>query len=277
MSKQKKKTTSCNKYWSKKELDILSEYYGEVPNEEICIMLPNRNFTAIQKKASVIGIGGRYDISELSRKYTINLDYFSEVSIDTCYWAGWIASDGCLSVKNGTDKSVQFKISYKDISILRSMRSYVGSDAPITTYRKNGKKYCRIDFHGVGKWHDDLYDGWNIVERKTWHLKPPELSGDLALAFIKGMVDGNGSIYYDKNGYLIFSHCSTYEVTEWIRDELYKYEDKQKYKKQKIGKNGNSDVNYVCRYSHNRTKHICKIIKSIKTPYQLERKWSKID
>ena len=68
----------------------------------------------------------------------------------------------------------------------------------------------------------DLNSVFNMTERKSLTLKPPNLSDENHIrAYILGQWDGDGSNYYSTNGYLTTKFgCSSLELVEWVRDQL---------------------------------------------------------
>lgn len=75
-------------FWSKQEEDIVRTHYGKIQYSELMVMLPLRGKHNIRKKAEQLGLTQR------RQKYTYDKDYFSNLSVESAYWAGFIAADG---------------------------------------------------------------------------------------------------------------------------------------------------------------------------------------
>jgi len=95
--------------WSEDNIRYLKENYGKIKAKEIAAVL-GRSYDAIHKKARSLKLIGDRGIN---RKYTVNHNYFSEVTLENSYWAGFIAADGCI-----TKNYVKIMIAQKDLKIL---------------------------------------------------------------------------------------------------------------------------------------------------------------
>ena len=102
-----------NKLWTKEEDLILIENYGNLPNKELGKML-NRTSSGVWKRASKLGLkSDRIKIVKMvKRKYFCNDNYFKNLTIENCYWAGFIAADGWIDRKNGDRKSTRLNSSH---------------------------------------------------------------------------------------------------------------------------------------------------------------------
>ena len=181
------------------------------------------------------------------------LDYFNTPNVDNCYWAGFIAADGCLvQGKKINDKSVKICISNKDKDLLLAFKRDVRYDGEIKT-----KEYSTLTIFGVREWHENLKKYWNITTNKTLTLVPPNLNSNsiLSRAFIRGYIDGHGGISNVKQRQsfiLRFNVCGTLPMVKWIRSNIGI--------DNKIILNGVSKVNYTYRISGQTAKRAFKTI-----------------
>jgi hypothetical protein len=239
--------------WSEDNIRYLKENYGKIKAKEIAAVL-GRSYDAIHKKARSLKLIGDRGIN---RKYTVNHNYFSEVTLENSYWAGFIAADGCI-----TKNYVKIMIAQKDLKILEQFKKDIQYTGPIYISKK--RKRCSLEFRSSSI-IKDLKTKWNIVEKKSLILEPPKvkLSKVNFLAYVKGYIDGDGSIYVEKNTkYLRISIIGTLELLTWIKEKInIKCSNIQKYKNI-----------YKFRYSGKKAESLYEKLDSLKT-FKLLRKW----
>lgn len=133
------------------------------------------------------------------RKYNVNDSAFSVLTIDSCYWAGFIAADGYIfKRKNGITKQLQITLHKKDLEQLQDFKKWVQFIGPIrkelhkTNYGNMNSVKISITSSQIV---NDLEKYFNIIPNKSKTLKPPNLhKREFILAFVKGYTDGNGTI-----------------------------------------------------------------------------------
>lgn len=260
------------KKWTEEEYSILREFYGKVKITEIEKKLPIRTRCTIQKRAQILGLKGNHHIAQ--KFYTIDQDLFFEPNLDNCYWAGFLAADGCLT----KDSGLSITLANKDKDHLIQFKDYCGYNGKIKDYLLENKIYNKIVIWGVPNWHRDLKLYWNITKNKSLTLQPPNLDigSDLAVNFICGYIDGDGSIWKGKNGKyktIYFSVCGTYSMIKWIRENLkFLYPDLSW--KDNINKNGHSNVNYAIRYTNKKARIIINSLYELSSKqWLMKRKW----
>ena len=245
--------------WTKNETDILLSMFGKMPYQSIADLLPGRTWTMVRNKANILGLTKN---SNLGRKYSANKSFFSIPNILNCYWAGFIAADGNvsrnkLSVKLKPDDGHHLEQLIKDLE-------YTGV---VFQYPKSSQ--IQITCQEIV---DDLKINFNIVERKSKILEPPNLVNEtLIKSFILGLIDGDGSvIIYKSTKKPVIVLYGTRLVLEWMKSYVDTWTTKSNYKK--------AEVNQIQKHLHSykvcgkRAKEVGKILSSIKVP-KLNRKW----
>lgn len=163
---------------------------------------------------------------EKNKKYTCNKNYFQNIDIpEKAYWLGFIYADGYIGKNNGSER-FGISLSVEDINHLYKFKESIGSTHPINTYKasngyKIGTEYCRIIITEEKLVTDLIRQG--CVHHKTNILKPPILPKELRKHWIRGFLDGDGSIIVHKTQYVdsySIGFTSTDEVLNWIMDEL---------------------------------------------------------
>jgi len=133
-----------------------------------------------------------------SRKYEYDRNYFSNIdSPDKAYWLGFIYADGYLSKSKyrigfGVSLAVEDKQHLEKLkesmSATYEVKEYSNYDSG---YSNNG--YCRLEIYGEDIYNQLLSHG--VLPKKTDILEAPNIEEELIPHFIRGYIDGDGSIY----------------------------------------------------------------------------------
>jgi len=133
----------------------------------------------------------RRTISETSRKYKVNVDFFEKIdSPEKAYWLGFLTADGCVVGKY----HVKLELSLNDNNHLVKFKNTLSSEHPIK-YRINnrGRKCCNIKITSK-KMVKDLRK-LGVIPRKALVVKPYlGITQDLKEHYFRGLVDGDGCI-----------------------------------------------------------------------------------
>lgn len=188
-------------------------------------------------------IGGKY-LKDLAMKYDVSqwtlLDNFKKLGVrkttkryqdisvfdkftpESCYWAGFLSADGWV-----TDYSMGVELSSVDKNHLVLLIDFLKSNADIASRVKinelTGKKYkySTALFYSV-----DLVNilkcKFNIVPNKSLIYSPPTIPVELCSHFIRGYIDGDGSIGWSKsnNKPRINLGCGSLELVQWVKDKI---------------------------------------------------------
>lgn len=263
-------------YWTDEEISILKKWYGNIPNDDLLLKIPNHTRQAMMRKASYLNLK-RCDLREIHKKYSIDYKFFEVPNIGNSYWAGFITADGHLSRNKALHaKGVKIVLQARDKEVLEQFKQDVKYNGQVKDFaNKDGYIYSKIDIWGVREWHTDLDKHWNITPNKTVRLQPPNITDEKFLhSYLIGFLDGDGTIFKTLNNGFNIGWCGNYCMMKWLTEYLYSYEDKAKYKKPvTLTLNGNSKVNYRINYNRLRGKHIYELLSRQPTPYRLARKW----
>lgn len=147
----------------------------------------------------------KYNLSYRERLYySHNEDFFSTITEESMYLAGFLAADGYINSKRN---KLQIGLGYKDKKFLKKIKNLLEAENPIHTYLiKNSKRNSKwsdtkkveiqITAHQLIK---DLKK-FNIANKKTHNYTIPKWieSHPLKHHFIRGYFDGDGSFYFHK-------------------------------------------------------------------------------
>jgi hypothetical protein len=267
--------------WTKQEEQILVDNYLNRPVKEIQEFLPEKDYWTITSHARVMGL--KKHPSSYRRRYGYNRNFFSVPIIDNSYFAGFIAADGSVDKERGT---VRIGIQQKDILILSCLADLILFTGDISIgVQKTSKgifKFCKIEFSSAQQMVKDLENNFNIVQNKTFILEPPiKLNYENSLAFIAGLIDGDGSIVIPSNSdkwghlYPVISITGTRNLLEWVKTifdnicpSIYGINARVLPIK--------NCKSFSYKVGGNRAYHILKELQKVNTPTRLVRKWDKI-
>jgi hypothetical protein len=204
------------------------------------------------------------------KRYSCNDRYFDRMSLEACYWAGFIAADGYI---NPVSSTLEITLSTRDAHHLQRFLNATNSDSKIETFGRRPNE-CRVRLNGVCRWINILEEKFNITTAKTSTLEPPNLMGNRLWAFVIGFLDGDGCITQNK-GLLSVKFVGTSAMMCWLK-QLF---DDQ-FPAYNRGFARVADIHYsdvVKRYevTGRRAQDILGFLKKINVP-KMDRKWSKV-
>jgi hypothetical protein len=176
-------------------------------------------------------LASKYDISQWTllarfkklgiKKHTtrsFNKKAFSNFNNESCYWAGFLAADGCVR-----KYQCSVELSHVDIEHLNKLKSFLNSNADI--YKRTRKSTCvSVCFNSID-FVNDLKDNFNIIPNKSLILQPPDKMPEIFIRhFIRGYIDGDGCIGWHKyNNRPRVDICSgSKEILTWILENIQK-------------------------------------------------------
>lgn len=134
------------------------------------------------------------------KKYHCNEHYFDTIdSGDKAYILGLLWSDGCNSVNIG---KITIQLQERDKQILEDISEAIQSDRPLWFSNLNVKNHNWSNTYAFtirSKYMSDLLSSYGMVPRKSLVLEFPKwLDKSLYSHFIRGYMDGDGSICYSQ-------------------------------------------------------------------------------
>jgi len=141
----------------------------------------------------------KLDVKIVRKVKELDHNFFENFTIESCYWAGFIAADGCVS-----DKGLFITLWKNDIHHIGLFRKNIKSNTEISENvktQKSGKvtENCGISLYSP-KIVKDLFINFNIVRNKSKIIEPPlKIPNDLIKHYIRGYFDGDGSISWHKH------------------------------------------------------------------------------
>lgn len=139
------------------------------------------------------------------RIYSLNENIFDKINTpETAYWFGFILADGCISkTKNGYNKTIQIKLKADDSHHLEKFNKFVDTNKPLSFITSKSNNKVKVEVKAVqqiissGKMVDDLLKN-GCFYNKSKTLLYPFINKELENHFIRGLLDGDGSLYIVK-------------------------------------------------------------------------------
>jgi len=203
------------KLWQPEENNILYKNFAEASEEKLMKLLPKRSWLAILAQGERSNLKRKTDKPRLN----INEDYFKKWSSSMAYILGFIFADGNITkiIHNGSSDKLSFGQSKKDIDILKKIKQELSAEQALSI----GKKYVYFSIYSQII-VDDLKK-LEVSYRKSFRKSPgkiPKVPKKYIRDFIRGIVDGDGSIHFDKKEYPTLSICGRKEVMAFIRNHF---------------------------------------------------------
>lgn len=212
--------TSRSPKWTAKEVAIVRGNINRMTYRELAALLPGRTVQAIKLRATLNGIPRMGRIGPVARR-CLNETYFWERTLQSAYWAGLLAADGCIvrSETKSVRREVRLGLHTKDHETLKRFVDDIAYDGPI----KHRANMCHVVICSADQWLRDLGEIYNLTPRKTMTLGPPNVDGEAALAYSIGYIDGDGCWAINARRYnqKMLIVVGTKQLLEWMR-ELWK-------------------------------------------------------
>jgi hypothetical protein len=203
--------TQTDEITEEKICKLYTDGYG-VTELGIMFNLTNRYISKILDKNNIVRYKGR----KPSIKYNIN--FFSSYTPISCYWAGFIYADGCITDKYGVHK-VHIGLQKDDENHLIKLAKTINYGGKLYDDISNDAKVLSIS----GRWYvEDLLKKFNITPQKSLTIDfPMHIPSDMLPHFIRGIFDGDGSITQNENDKGAISVLGTLSTIENIVNYFY--------------------------------------------------------
>ncbi|MFS0514809.1 hypothetical protein ACEYW6_08790 [Nostoc sp. UIC 10607] len=267
--------------WTKDEIRYLKDNYLTETYEVIGKKL-GRDEAGVRAKAQAMKL-------KKLESYTVNHNYFSTPNLENCYWAGFLAADGCINYSSH-GYILEVGLQEQDLEHLKTLKDLLECDRQIAEMHNSNQKHqypfgktytngkafrLRINSKQIC---DDLIGRFNITPNKSLTLEPPVLDNEqLIKAFIIGLIDGDGGVNLfkvkGKVNSIEIDLTGTIEVLNWVKNWFDIWVPNNHYKCAKPKQSMNSKA-YRYHVAGKRGIELWKILSQVNVP-KLKRKWHK--
>ncbi|TCI26640.1 hypothetical protein EVJ32_04515 [Exiguobacterium sp. SH5S4] len=240
------------KKWTEEEELYLSENAKNMSAQEIGDVL-NRSKISVRHKIKSLGITDT-KYSRMTVRYHYDKDFFKVIdSEEKSYWLGFIAADGCIIDKTGA-KALKITLKGEDKGHLEKFKNAIKANVPVREKiaKSNGKEYpsCEIIIHSTELCNDII--SYGIGHNKTYAMSLTGINPAMMKHFVRGFVDGDGSLYMsfgrDKRGYERYRYAvEIVGYKDVVLNELKVYFDSLGIKSSIYAKRKNNDKLMITR------------------------------
>lgn len=260
--------------FSLEQQSFIKENYGKIPTHQIA---DKYGATVRQVAITARKLGANSSINCRKLKYGYDEQFFDiSDSLLNCYWAGFIAADGCISDRKLLDIN-QAPVDRCQIENFVRDIEYKGN---IHEYKQNGYKegkYISLKMTLSQYTVDKLRENFGIVPRKTFILKAPpaNLTFEQKISFMIGYIDGDGCIDRDyctnNREYDRIRILGTYELLSWFKELLIQIDSG--FEKVNVGKDTGKNIHRLSIKGLKATKFL-EYCRKFELP-MLQRKWNR--
>lgn len=142
----------------------------------------------------------------MSKNRLLKEDFFEKIdNEEKAYLLGLFFTDGSVCLDKQRSPMIRLTLKISDVSLLLQIKEIFNSNSKLIYRKEKGKETITLGFRSQ-KMADDLAK-YGIIPKKTYLTKKlPEVPKELIKHFIRGLLDGDGSIYYSKGWKIDF--CS---------------------------------------------------------------------
>lgn len=201
------------KLWQPNENKIIKDCFYSVSKESLIKMLLGRSWLAIMAQGERLGIKRKRDRPRIR----VDESYFKKWSANMGYLLGFILADGCIiqGTYKGYSDSLRFGVQSRDRDVLEKIKSELKSEHRLSQ-NKNAVHFCIASQEIV----NDL-KRLGIIYRKSLKEIVPKVPPKYVKDFIRGVVDGDGSLWLDKRNYPTLSVAGGENTLRFIRDHFF--------------------------------------------------------
>lgn len=217
-------------------------------------------------------------------KYTYNRTFFDQITYETCYWAAVLTTDGCLSWRNGIPNIV-WVAAEKDKGHMELFKTMIGSTHPLNkrssccqiSTKDTTKRHVNyaLSLENAREWTVALERHFGVTHNKTLRCPPPNLpSLQHRLAYIRGYIDGDGTVTCDPGGAITIGICGiNREMIAWVRQVIEDMElPKAKKARPALIFQAGGENCYYYNVRGFRAAVLFELLRRLPTPH-LSRKW----
>lgn len=143
---------------------------------------------------------------------------FREVTQTSSYWAGFLQTDGSL---RKTSEHLQARITLQlkatDKEHVGKFANFIGFRYPLRWVDNHGYGAWRIDMYKVEEHLEALKNNFRVEPDKGTRFQNPGLGLENSLAFLIGMIDGDGSVIWRYNKPFAVQVFGTLDLVQWSR------------------------------------------------------------
>jgi hypothetical protein len=166
-----------------------------------------------------------YMINVSRNTYTNDQRAFLTASKEAAYYAGLLSADGCIKKSGRSKYNYVMELSSDDYSIVDGFRNFMGSNKPIFSKIHKISKKINYTITINCPFVIENIKYWNLKPRKSKYNEIPDIiknDQNLLKFWLLGLIDGDGSIYVDKQDKLFITFLASKEIAIFYTN-MYKH------------------------------------------------------
>jgi hypothetical protein len=197
------------KLWQPEENTTLRQKFVHASRNELLTLLPKRTWLAVMAQAERLGIKRHRNKPRLP----VNEEYFTKWGPNMAYLLGYILADGCImkGVYKGYSDALKFGVQLKDKDILEKIKKELSAEHSISIVRNAAHLSVTSQ-----KLVDSL-KRLGITYRKSLKETPADVPPKYLTDYIRGIIDGDGGISFDKRQYPTLRLCGSLATVSFVR------------------------------------------------------------
>ena len=204
-------------------------------------------------------------------------DYFEEINTEAkAYFLGLLFTDGNIYIGNKKTNQITLELTIRDKEILDIFKKELNTDNKIS-YRKNIERAETVSVRVFSEKMVKDLSKYYIIPQKTKrvnHLPIGLIPVEFQKDFIRGLIDGDGSIYFfgDKKQYIGLTFCSySYNICQELQECCNKLINTKN--KHKIFTEKNKHISRMCYTKQDITEQLVTVLYK-DSNYYLTRKYN---
>lgn len=149
-------------------------------------------------------------INRRKKNRLIDERFFSIIdSAEKSYFLGLLFADGSVVLDSERAPNISLELEEKDKEILETFQSLLNCQNSLYYNKRDGRKNGTYTFNVRSQLLADDLAKFNIIPNKTYKTTQVVFPESFLVDFLRGYIDGDGSIYQDANGWhlSITGHC----------------------------------------------------------------------
>lgn len=179
-----------------------------------------------------------FEVINYQNKSRLNENAFDNISTEEqYYWLGFLFADGNLSK---TGNRIEIRLAIKDLQHLEKFRKFLNLTTEIRVGIHQGNEFCHLAVRNKHMWN--TLNSYGCIPCKSLILQFPKLeifnNNKLnILHFIRGYVDGDGSLCYYKHNNSYRTELNIVGTESFLKTVKYIFGNKHGYIRNKSCKN----------------------------------------
>ncbi len=135
-----------------------------------------------------------------SKNPLLKHDYFHDIDApEKAYFLGLLFTDGNIMLDSQRSPSVRIELVETDIEILQKLKQELNCNCKLTYNKRKSRAHGTYALSVRSQQIADDLSKWNIVPNKTYVISEIKIPEEFKIDFLRGFIDGDGSIWYDSN------------------------------------------------------------------------------